>query len=201
MKLFRFRSLIGSLTCTTMILACASTPPATFYTLSAMDTGIVASRSESLPSNIAISVGPISLPDFLDRPQIITRTGRNTLQLAEFHRWAGSLQREFERVICENLAILLETDHIFLYRQQRTLPINYNVTLNIKHFEGTRGGEVVLNVDWILTDHRQDGRVVVKNSIIRTNTSSSQYQELVAKQSEAAAILAEQIAAAISNKN
>jgi len=38
-----------------------------------------------------IGLGPIRLPELLDRPQIVIRTGSNRLQLAEDRRWAESL--------------------------------------------------------------------------------------------------------------
>jgi uncharacterized lipoprotein YmbA len=70
---------------------CASTKPARFYTLSPLDgTG---ERSGTVPAEqrIAVAVGPIAIPDYLDRPQILTRSGPRELELSEFERWAGSL--------------------------------------------------------------------------------------------------------------
>ena len=39
-----------------------------------------------------IGVGPITLPKYLDRPQIVSRASRNQLALGEFDRWAEPLQ-------------------------------------------------------------------------------------------------------------
>jgi uncharacterized protein len=64
--------------------ACASTP-SRFYILNTL------SASETIPGTAAaqgpvIGVGPITLPKYLDRPQIVTRVGRNQLALSEFDR-------------------------------------------------------------------------------------------------------------------
>ena len=57
-----------------------------------------------------IGVGPITVPKYLDRPQIVTRSGRNQLALGEFDRWAEPLQDNVLRVLAENLAFLIPTD-------------------------------------------------------------------------------------------
>ena len=71
-----------------------------------------------------VAVGPVAIPDYLDRPQILTRSGPSELQLAEFERWAGSLEKDVSRVLAENLSTLLEKDHVIVLRSRIT---SYNV--------------------------------------------------------------------------
>jgi uncharacterized lipoprotein YmbA len=75
--------------------ACASTP-SRFYLLNALAT------PETIPSPATsqgpvIGVGPITMPRYVDRPQIVTRVGRNQLALGEFDRWAEPLQNNVSR--------------------------------------------------------------------------------------------------------
>jgi uncharacterized lipoprotein YmbA len=74
-------------------------------------------------------VGPITLPKYLDRPQIVTRSGRNPLTLAEFDRWAKPLQDNVSRVLAENLARHIPTDHILLHPWPRSAPVDYQVAV------------------------------------------------------------------------
>jgi len=48
-------------------------------------------------------VGPVTLPPYLDRSQIVMSDRANELNLAEFDQWAESLQTNFTRVLGENL--------------------------------------------------------------------------------------------------
>jgi uncharacterized lipoprotein YmbA len=99
--------------CLLITVGCGTTDPARFYTLSPL--AIPGTEAEAAGQGVAIGVGPIKLPEHLDRPQIVTRTSRNELKLAEFDRWAGSLADDFSRVLAENLSILLSTDRVSVY--------------------------------------------------------------------------------------
>ena len=54
---------------------CASTKPSKFYTLSPLTISERATKPEPAGHGVALGVGPIELPEHLDRPQIVTRTG------------------------------------------------------------------------------------------------------------------------------
>ena len=56
---------------------------------------------------LTIGVGPVTLPPYLDRPQIVTRASRAQLHLAELDQWAASLQDTVARVLAENLSLLM----------------------------------------------------------------------------------------------
>src|SRR5262245_19194049 len=41
---------------------------------------------------VSIGVGPVIMPGYLDRTQIVTRSGPDRVKLASFHRWAEPLE-------------------------------------------------------------------------------------------------------------
>ncbi|GAB6190600.1 PqiC family protein [Desulfocastanea catecholica] len=57
---------------------------------------------------------PVEIPDYLNRPEIMTRKGRNTVELAEFNRWAGSFKESITAVLAENLGLLLGSDLVYV---------------------------------------------------------------------------------------
>ena len=130
--------------------ACASTP-SHFYVLNTL------SASETMAATAAaqgpvIGVGPITLPKYLDRPQIVTRAGRHQLALGEFDRWAEPLQDNVVRVLAENLARLIPTDHLRLHPWPRSASLDYQVTVEVLHFDGWSGGESTLLALWSILD-------------------------------------------------
>ena len=130
--------------------ACASTP-SHFYVLNTL------SASETMPATAAaqgpvIRVGPITLPKYLDRPQIVTRVGRHQLALGEFDRWAEPLQDNVLRVLAEDLARLIPTDHLRLHPWPRSANLDYQVTVDVLHFDGWLGGESTLLALWSILD-------------------------------------------------
>jgi uncharacterized protein len=95
--------------CLMALGGCASTQAARFYVLSALPGGGTASPGAAAERGLAIGVGPVTLPKYLDRPQIVTFTSPYALNVAEFDRWAEPLESTFVRVLAENLALLIPT--------------------------------------------------------------------------------------------
>lgn len=77
-----------------MFLAgCASSSPSSkLYTLNSLVLPGQVETSTSKDGATVVSIGPVEIPDYLDRPQIVTLTPTNELFLSEFHLWGGSLK-------------------------------------------------------------------------------------------------------------
>ena len=175
---------------------CAGTsPPVTFYTLG-MDASITQSSSAGTAcSNKGISVGPISWPRYLDQPRIVTRTGPNTLGFDEFHRWGGTLQDDFKRVLMKNLSGVLQARKIAGFRRTLRFTPDYRVELDVRQFDGQLGGEVVLDATWVLVAHETGKALGLHNSMITQQMSGQDYAALASASSLAVAELGSEIAA------
>ncbi|MEJ2577056.1 MAG: PqiC family protein [Gammaproteobacteria bacterium] len=132
-------------------VGCATPTPARFYTLSETP---VAAPVGRLAADRTLAVGPVDLPEYLDRPQIVTRIGDSELQVNEFHRWGGVLQEEATRVVARDLARLLDTRRVHVYPSRVSRLTDYRVVIELRSFEGTLGGEVVLDAAWTILDER-----------------------------------------------
>src|SRR5262249_45023810 len=101
------RHLRGLLACIGLA-GCAVSDPTQYYTLGQpaarnTESRAMAStpRSSMAASTVSIGVGPVIMPSYLDRTQIVTRTAADQLDLANFHRWAEPLQEGIVRVLAE----------------------------------------------------------------------------------------------------
>jgi uncharacterized lipoprotein YmbA len=130
---------------------------------------------------------------YRDRPQIVTRSGPNKLNIDEFHRWAGPLDARFARVLAENIALLLATDRVAVYPWEIDFKPHYRIALDIRYFEGQLGENVLLDVVWRVSG--QDSQMIqaVKTSVIKEPVSAPDYDALVAAKSEAIAQLSRDI--------
>ena len=84
------------------------TPQAVYYTLNVTKDADAALQATVPPQDILVGIGSVNFPDELDRSSIVTRTGLNRLEINEFHRWGGSLKKNFTRVVVENISILMK---------------------------------------------------------------------------------------------
>ena len=92
---------------------------------------------------VALGIGPVALPDYLDRPEIVTRSSGNELSLADFDQWAGRLEDNFTRVLAENLSSILETDRVSLYPWKSSTPVDFQVTVEVSRFERAANGAIL----------------------------------------------------------
>jgi len=167
-----------------VLTGCAGTSqPSRFYMLSTIpEEGAPPTAYQDQP--IALGVGPVTLPPYLDRPQIVTRSTPNQLELGEFDRWGEPLSASFTQVLAENLAFLLDTEQIAIHPWQRSTPIDYQVSVRVLRFDSSANGDIVLRTLWRLL--RDDGRELVltrKADFSESAGSSGDYAAMVAAQS------------------
>jgi uncharacterized lipoprotein YmbA len=148
---------------------------------------------------LGLAVGPIEFPRYLDRPELVTRDGANQLVVADAHRWGGSLRNEILRVVADDLGRLLGTSRIVMYPTEPRFKADYRVLLDIRAFERMAGGDVVLRVRWTIAAMPNGAALVVEESSIAQPVASSSWNDVVAAESAALAVLTRQIAERIAS--
>ncbi|MGB7971349.1 MAG: PqiC family protein [Candidatus Deferrimicrobiaceae bacterium] len=179
---------------------CASSRMARFYTLSPMSAPGEPSRTVPAEQGIAVAVGPVAIPDYLDRPQILTRSGPSEHKLAEFERWAGSLEADVSRVLVENLSTLLSPDNVTVLRwggDAYPFPAEYRVGVDVTRFEGTIEESVTLAAQWYVSREGDKKILSARESIVKEPVEGQDYDALVGAMSRALAALSREIAGAI----
>jgi len=147
-----------------------------------------------------IGVFPVSMPDYLDRPQIVTRVSDNEIKLDEFSRWAEPLKESFYTALVDNLSTLLNHEKIIKTSHNLGTPTTLQVGVEVLQFDGALGGDVVLSVKWGLFGERGKNVLIAKRSSFKEPTGAATYEALVAAQSRAVAALSREIAEAIGSR-
>jgi uncharacterized lipoprotein YmbA len=175
---------------------CRSQSPR-FYALSPIQEDQVISKRNNPAQNAVIGIGPVKLADYLDQSMLVTRTSDNQAVKAEFDRWVGSFKDNFINVLADNIGFLLSTDRIYLYPWRTSVPIDYQVVLDIVRCDGRLGDVVWLEVRWSIIGGPGKKLLKTSRSSIREPVSGADYPALVAAQSRALAKLSQEIAEAI----
>jgi len=89
------------------VAACSTTPPSRFFILSPVQES---ASSRNVPESMVLRLAPVHLPEYLNRPHIITRLGPNRLHLAELDKWAEPLDANVTRVLASNLRSRLKAE-------------------------------------------------------------------------------------------
>jgi len=168
-------------------------PDVQFYNLSATD----ASSTASSGSEPAIVVGPVIFPRSLRRSQIVIRTGPNSVELDEFHRWAGSLESDFLDTLGANLGALLSTDRVAVYPAEAMFAVDYRISLQVERFDGAPGGSLVLNARWTVSSEGGEKAAAVGHSVIEETVAGDTVDDLVQAHDAAVGKLSMEIATRI----
>ncbi len=189
--------LLALLCCALLLASCARTASVRYYQLTAQEVAATApSPSRIEATKTVIGIGPVRLPEYLDRPQIVTRQTANRLELADSHRWAEPLSENIPRVLGENLSALLGAGHI-LFLPSASRPADYQLLVEVLHFENESDRAANLVVRWSVKG--QDGKFVLpeRRSSYRIPAASHDLEGQVAALNQALGSLCREIAEAL----
>ncbi len=183
-----------------ILSGCAGSPPAKFYQLNSLQNKPLITGDAPLERNLIIAIGPVRIPDYLDRPQIVTRAGKNELRISEFDRWAGSLDSDVTRAIVEDVSSLLPADRFSVVRwipyQESQSSAQYRIELLVERFEGTPGDSVLMKARWVVFGHNRSV-LLQRESLFEEQINGGSYDALVAAMSGAVEKLSQDIAGGI----
>ena len=179
------------------LAACGGSAPSRFYTLSPMASGKpVRADAVGLP-RVVVGIGAVEIPDYLDRPQIVTRTSQHQLTLAEFDQWGGSLKADVNRVLLEDLARTLPADRFSVVILKRGILIDYKITLCLVRLDVEPGQGAVLEAQWAISDRDGKGDGRMRSTRLSEPVATGDITEAVGAMSRALGRLSEEIAAGI----
>ncbi len=176
------------------LTGCVGSRETRFYLLTPVAADAIPGAAS--PHFSAIGLHPVVLPEYLDRPQIITRLGENMLELAEFDQWGSPLRDHLTRVLAGNLMTLLPADRVAVFPWRKDAPVGYEVAVEVRQLEGTLGADCVLIADWAVLD-AGGKNILTHGRFNQTAPAGKGYPTLVAAESRLVADLARDITAAL----
>jgi uncharacterized lipoprotein YmbA len=175
-----------------LVAGCFGSKPTRFYMLSSL--APAGGAVESGVGARVIALGPVSIPDYVDRPQIVVREGTNQVELAGFDHWAGSLSDMVARVLLEDLSAQLPGDHVVAFPEGGAAAFDYRVAVQIGRFDVGTAGDAVVAASWRVWDRAGSKTRLTASTTVPATAPGSSYQDRVAALSQAVADLAADIA-------
>ena len=163
-----------------------------FFTLSPA-AGPTATPVAARPQ-LGLVVGQIELPRYLDRDELVTRSGPHELEVWGGVRWGGSLRTDIQRVVADDLAQLLGTARVGVYPVEARFPVNYRVLLELLEFGGSTGGPVILRARWTIASGGDGRAVAVGETNAQQQPASASWDDYVAAHRAALGVVTREIA-------
>jgi hypothetical protein len=130
--------------------ACGSSPPVRYFSLSAIDSV----NGEEPDDAVLLGLGPLRVPEYLNRSQLVTRGAGAEMQVDEFSRWAEPLTPSLHRIVSINVDSLLDGVVVvtFPYESAIRTRVHYRVLGDINRFDAGPSGRVVLEIQWSIEE-------------------------------------------------
>lgn len=155
--------------------SCSSSPRVDYYTLQP-----IAGRVEVAPANARIlGLGPLEVPGYLDRPQLVTQTSGGKVNVDEFNRWAEPLAVALPRILTANLDELLDSVVVVGFPYGAQVQPDLRLTGQVIRFDTDQSGEAVLEVQWGVLDDKANSVLTSRRTRYTAQASSARDPEAV----------------------
>ncbi len=157
-----------------ILTGCAgSSKPSEFYLLRSMSASQDTVPTASKNGSPSVLIGPVTLPAYLDRSQIVTFAGNHKLVLDEFTRWAEPLQDNFYRVLVENLSLLLNTPKVYAFDRRSSTPADFQIVIDVTRFDTTAGEDAYLTAFWTVIGKDGSAHLIERKSVYHAAVPST----------------------------
>lgn len=171
-------------------------PPTSYYIITATPVAGVTEPEPSAQGAPVLEIAALSLPQYLERQQIVSRPTAHRLVIHEYDRWGDNLGNNLKRVLARNLSLRLNSPNVVVAPHMLT-EIDYRLLVNIQHFERVEDDHVLLRAQWTLLKPGEDKPLAVRTAnITRYMAADADIDRVVSLMSETFAELADQIVAA-----
>ncbi|AGW12637.1 PqiC family protein [Megalodesulfovibrio gigas] len=173
--------------------------PARFYILqpaALLPEDVAAQPPPAEAGCFVLGVGPVVLPGFVDRDQMVARQGDHTLTVAEFDRWAEPLDKAFARTLATNLEQLVCARPAVSYPFPQGMQLDRQVSLQLSRHDCMPGRDCVLEASWVVLDSRGDA-LATGAARLQQPLAGQSYAAMAAGLSQLNAALAVDVAASL----
>ena len=161
-----------------------------FYLLQPISGISSGERASVEGEGVMLAIGPVRVREYLNRPQIVTRTHQeNKIILHDFHSWGEPLDKNFTAVLGGNLSNLLSTDRIVFFPWRERPNFDYQIVVDVMRFDGDLGEEALLIVHYYIStvgesEGEERGIIGTWKSSFNRQTRDDSFEALVAAMSE-----------------
>ena len=132
--------------------------------------------------SVYIGIGEVSLSEYLEKTELVTRLSAGRLLVNNDQLWAGSLAKNIQSVLRQNLSALLPRYAFLSYPWEEPISDRYRIYLTIDRFDGDAEGVVTLKGHWSLVSVEEND-LIVSEAIYYRESGSKGLDGIVSTQS------------------
>ena len=173
------------------------TPPVNYYVITAVATAPPVIAMETDGRLMSVGLRTVELPGYAKRLHLVKRSGSNRLAIADYHRWADHPDRMVQRVIGENLQILMPAASVYSAPWPAGLKPDRVVDISLLELIGTNDTSMLLNAVWTVSDGRNPSLVRSHRTTLSHPMTGSAFADLASAHDQVLALLSQEVAASL----
>lgn len=151
-----------------LLSACAASPVSQYYLLQTETADTSSSYSPERAETPSLGVGPISIPPYLGRDNLVYHLQNSQLQVAAYHKWAEPLEDGMTRVLMLHLAEGLGTQNLNKFPWHPSRAPDLAVTVDVLELE-LRSTGASLTADWQIYRPHTEAAIAGRVTTVRTD--------------------------------
>jgi uncharacterized lipoprotein YmbA len=180
---------------TIALAGCASTPQTEFYTLA--DFPLPAAAAPLGEPPLTVGVGPVKLPAYIDRPEIVLRVSDYKVDLLTFDNWAAPLDQRFPEALISDMQLQMPFARVIAYPPRLPTPADVQIEISVERFDVDASGTAVLIANWWLRGPQARPLPYAGKAEVSANAAENTMAGRVAALSEAVAKLGRKLVGAV----
>jgi len=154
-----------------LLSACSSSAPVRYYSMQPIDSDFHPDPDDSL----MLGLGPLRMPEYLNRSQIVWRGDNAEIRVDDYNRWSEPLNDTVLRIVSRDVDNLLlgVVVVVFPYETFVRDQVDYRLVGDINRFEADSGGRVRLDVQWSVVDANSKTLVSVRRNSYQAQATNA----------------------------
>ena len=180
-----------------VVTGCGTSKPSQFYLLHSLresEDGVSTAAGKAGPS---VLIGPVTLPAYLNRAQVVTQSGDHEVVVDETTRWAEPLQANVSRVLVEDLSLLLNTPEVYAFDRRASTPVDFQIIIDVTRFDTDADGGAYLTAFWRVVGKGSKAPIIKRKSVFHAAASSAGTTKTLDAQNQALSEFSRELAKAI----
>jgi uncharacterized lipoprotein YmbA len=180
-----------------VVAGCGTSKSSQLYLLRPLQASEVGVPTTADKVALSVLIGPVNLPAYLDRTQVVTLAGDHELVSDEFIRWAEPLQENFSRVLVENLSLLLNTPEVYAFGRRGSTPVEFQIIIDVTRFDTDAKGGAYLTAFWRVVGKDSKAPSIKRKSVLHAAASSAGITPILEAQNRTLTEFSRELAKAI----
>jgi len=202
MKLSPWRAhALPLIACCLLLSACGSAPVEHYYTLRGSQPAVdvqEATVGAGLPGlqGLHIVVASVTLPEAVDRSELVVRSGPNSVMVMETQRWAESLKSAIPRTVADDLSQALGGATVAVQSDNASHDATYLLYIDVTRFDSVLNEAASIDANWSIRKSSGE-QLKAGRSSLRVPVRGTGFEDLVVAHTQALADMSKEIATQI----